>query len=118
VNRLTSADKVLCAIYAVLGLVALVWTQVVLVQYLGTDGNLLDDVTANGAATFTTIDLLAVALVALVFMVVEARRLGMRFIWVYVLLTFAVAVSVSLPLFLIVRQFRLAGQREVQPAAG
>ena len=115
-SRLTSTDKLLCAGYAVLGLTALVWTQIVLVNYLGTDGSLLDDITANGAATFTTIDLLAVALVALVFIVVEGRRLGMRFVWLYVVLTFAVAISVALPAFLIARQVNLAKARETAPA--
>ena len=57
------------------------------------------------------IDLLVVAFVALVFMVAEGRRIGMRFLWVYVLLTFLVAISVSLPLFLIVRQVHLAKER-------
>ena len=115
-NRLTGTDKVLCAVYAVLGLTALVWTQIVLVNYLGTDGSLFDDITANGAATFTTIDLFAVALVALVFMVVEGRRIGLRFLWVYVVLTFAVAISVALPAFLIARQIHLARERQEQPA--
>ncbi len=111
-NRLSSSDKVLCAIYAVLGLVALVWTQIVLVQYLRSgDGSLSDHLFGNGAATFVTIDLLAVALAGIVFMVAEGLRLGMRFIWVYVLLAFAVAISVSLPLFLIVRQVHLAKER-------
>jgi len=111
-TRLTSTDKALCAAYAVLGLLALVWTQIVLVQYIvDGDGNILDDVTANGAATFTVIDLLAVAFVALIFMVAEGRRLGMRFLWVYVVITFLVAISVSLPLFLIVRQVHLAKER-------
>jgi hypothetical protein len=112
VNRLSSSDKVLCAIYGALGLVALVWTQIVLVQYLRAgEGSLSDHLFGNGAATFVTIDLLAVALAGIVFMVAEGRRLGMRFIWVYVLLSFAVAISVSLPLFLIARQFRVAAQR-------
>ena len=112
-NRLTTADKVLCAAYGVLGLVALVWTQIVLVDYLRNgEGGLLDNLTVNGAATFATIDLLAVALVGIIFMVAEGRRLGMRFIWLYVLLSLAVAISVALPLFLIARQFRLAGERE------
>ena len=48
-------------------------------------------------------------------MIVEGRRLGMRFLWVYVLLTFAVAISVALPVFLIARQVCMAGQREAQP---
>lgn len=115
-NRLTSTDKALCAVYAVLGLAALIGTQIVLVQYVTSgDGSLLDDVVANGAATFTVIDLLAVAFVGLVFMVAEGRRLGMRRLWIYVVLTFAVAISVALPVFLIVRQLKLAEQREPQP---
>jgi hypothetical protein len=115
-KRLTSTDKTLCAVYAVLGLAALVGTQVVLVRYMNTsDRSLFDDLVENGATTFTAIDLLAVAVVGLVFMVVEGRRLGMRFLWVYVVLTFAVAISVALPVFLIARQVCLAGQREAQP---
>ena len=115
-DRLTSADKALCAIYAVLGLAALIGTQIVLFDYLASDGNLMDDVVANGSATFSLIDLLAVALVGLVFMIAEGRRLGMRFLWAYVVVTYLVAISVALPAFLIARQVHLAGQRQVQPA--
>ena len=119
-SRLTSTDKALCAVYAVLGLAALVGTQIALLRHFGTEGNgfaeALSDTVVNAAAAFTVIDLLAVALIGLVFMVVESRRLGMRFIWVYVVLTFAVAISVGLPAFLIARQIHLAGQRETQPA--
>jgi hypothetical protein len=116
VDRLTSTDKALCAVYAVVGLAALVGTQVVLVDYLKSDDrSLMDDVFANGAATFSAIDLLAVALVGLVFMVAEGRRVGMRFLWIYVVVTFAVAISVALPAFLIVRQVHLAGQRQAEP---
>ena len=41
-------------------------------------------------------------------MVVEARRLGIRFVWLYVILGFAIAISVTFPLFLIAREMRLA----------
>jgi hypothetical protein len=117
-SSLTSTDKALCAVYAVIGLAALIGTQVVLVQYMTSDGvSLFDDVVANGAATFSLIDLLAVAVIGLVFMVAEGRRLGMRFLWVYVVLTFAVAISVSLPLFLIARQVQLAKERAPVSAA-
>jgi hypothetical protein len=111
VNRLTSTEKALCAFYGLVAVVALVWTQIVLVDYLGSDGNLTDDLFGNGAAHFATVDLLAVAIVGIVFMVVEGRRVGVRFLWVYVLLSFLVAISVAFPLFLIARQVRLAGQR-------
>ena len=81
------------------------------------DGPYLDQLTANGVATFMLIDLLIVAVIGLMFMVVEGRRLGMRFLWVYVVLTFAVAISVSLPLFLIARQVHLARERAPVSAA-
>ena len=112
-NRLTSTDKALCAVYAVLGLIALVGTQVVLFAVHSSTATAASSTTwwRTAAATFMVIDLLAVAFVALVFMVAEGRRLGMRFLWVYVLLTFLVAISVSLPLFLIVRQVHLAKER-------
>ena len=120
-NRLTSTDKALCAVYGLLGLAALVGTQIALVRHMTQDtghgiADALSDTVVNPAATFTVIDLLSVALVGLVFMIVEGRRLGMRFLWVYVLLTFAVAISVALPVFLIARQVCMAGQREAQPA--
>ena len=45
---------------------------------------------------------------AFVWMVVEARRLGIRFVWAYIGLSLLVAVSVMFPLFLLARQRRLA----------
>lgn len=115
-SRLTAADKALCAAYGVLGLAALIGTQIALVRHLTSyEGNdlvgFVENAVINPAAAFGVIDLLAVALVALVFMVVESRRLGVRFLWVYVVLAFVVAISVAFPAFLIARQLRLAEQR-------
>jgi hypothetical protein len=55
-----------------------------------------------------TIDLIVVSVAALIFMVVEARRIGVEYLWVYVLLGFVVDISVAVPLFLIARERRLA----------
>jgi hypothetical protein len=41
-------------------------------------------------------------------MVVEARRLGVKFVWLYVIFGFLIAISVTFPLFLIAREMRLA----------
>jgi hypothetical protein len=38
----------------------------------------------------------------------EAHRLDIRFVWLYVVLSFVIAVSVMFPLFLIARQRALA----------
>ena len=40
-------------------------------------------------------------------MVAEARRFGIRFIWIYVVLGALIAISVTAPLFLVARERRL-----------
>jgi len=41
-------------------------------------------------------------------MVREARRIGVRFVWAYIVFAFLIAVSVTFPLFLIAREMRMA----------
>lgn len=53
-------------------------------------------------------DLFIVAVAAVVFMVVEARRLGMKRVWVYILLSGFTAMAFTFPLFLAMRERRLA----------
>lgn len=47
------------------------------------------------------------SLASLIWMIAEGRRLKMKRIWVYVVLTFAVAWAFSLPLFLFMRESKL-----------
>jgi hypothetical protein len=116
VSRFNRSDKIVCAAYAVLALGALVCTQLALVDFLRQDDNgglsgFLDDTVANPAATFMAIDVTFVAVVGIVFMLVEGYRLGMRRLWIYVLLAFGIAISVALPTFLLMRHLRLAPPR-------
>jgi uncharacterized membrane protein (UPF0182 family) len=53
-------------------------------------------------------DLLIVAIAISVFMVIEARRIGMRFVWVYILLSGITAMAFTVPLFLAMRERHLA----------
>jgi len=66
---------------------------------------------AGGFATTLTCSLTSDFLIGttpvLVWMVVEARRLGMRNWWAYVVLTFLVAFAFSCPLFLFLRERKL-----------
>ena len=62
---------------------------------------------ANRIATAFAIDLLFVALVACIWFYSEGRRLGMRRIWVYWVLTLAFGLAGTLPLFLFNRERRL-----------
>lgn len=50
-----------------------------------------------------TTDLLVVAIAAVAFMVVEGRRVGMRRVWILVLLAPLVALAFAFPLFLALR---------------
>lgn len=47
--------------------------------------------------------------VSLVWMMAEARRLGMKHAWVFVVVTFAIAWACALPLFLFFRERHLEG---------
>ena len=40
-------------------------------------------------------------------MVIEARRVGVKFVWAYIIGAFAIAISAVFPLFLIARELRL-----------
>jgi hypothetical protein len=62
----------------------------------------------NRATISITVDLFLFALAAVVWMVLEARRLQIRRVWLYVLFGITVAISVTFPLFLIARERRLA----------
>jgi hypothetical protein len=62
-----------------------------------------------------TSDFLIGTIPVLVWMVVEARRLKMRHLWIYVLGTFLVAFAFTCPLFLLMREIHL--QRRNDPGA-
>ncbi|MEZ0342735.1 DUF2834 domain-containing protein [Mycobacterium sp. pV006] len=113
---LTRADKILCAIYGVTALGALIatWWHNVAFFVSGQGRSIVDFVTAayaNHAAASLTNDVVLVAVAAFVFIVVEARRLGIAHVWVYLVMSICVAISVAFPVFLIVRQNVLARRR-------
>ncbi len=43
----------------------------------------------------------------MILMVIEARKLGVKYVWAYILAGFAIAISVTFPLFLLARELRL-----------
>lgn len=112
---MTRSDKLLCLIYAIIALAALVTTQVNNLAFLIQPNNggalgLVAALYASPAASFTN-DLLFYALAGSVFMAVEGHRLGLRHVWVYVFVLSPLAISFAFPLFLIARQMQLARQR-------
>lgn len=112
-NQLSTGAKVECLAYAVIAVVALIGTQWALVEGIRTaEGSfaaqMWADLTANPAVVFTTIDLFMVFLAALLFMIVEGRRLTIRWWWLYPVLSVGIGVSFGFPLFLIARRLRTA----------
>ncbi|WP_208301235.1 DUF2834 domain-containing protein [Mycobacterium sp. DL440] len=112
---LTRNDKILCGVYAVIAVVALVGTWWNNIRYVTTESTSLIDFFQSGyvnyASSSLTNDLLLFGLAAFVFMVVEARRIGIPKVWIYIVLSAVIAVSVAFPLYLIRRQFVLAARR-------
>ena len=75
---------------------------------------------ANPSVSSLSWDLLATASAASIFIILEGRRLGIRWYWAYVLFSFVTAVAFTFPLFLAVRERRLDQLERAAstPAAG
>lgn len=96
-------------VLAVLGLVA-TWTFNILA--IGEDSAWFGEWLTNGYATQSLqVDLLILAVAVGAVTVVEGRRIGMRHAWVFLPLSAITAAAFALPLFLALRERRLAGRR-------
>lgn len=101
---------------------AIVWFALSIVGLVGTWAfNLLaisqmrdfigDWVGSGPAVSSLTIDLLVVAVAGSILIIVESRRLGMRFGWLYVVLSGITAFAFTFPLFLAMRERTLEAHR-------
>lgn len=118
---MTRSEKIICGLYAAIAVIALVttWMNNIAFMLEPENQNALSFVRAlyaNGATASITNDLLLYALAGSIFMALEGRRLHMRHVWVYILLSLLIAVSVMFPLFLIARQIKMSQQRVPQSA--
>ncbi len=118
---MTTSRKILCAVYAVIAVAAFVATWSQNVAYFGAAhgaSGFLDfwkDTRANPATQSITVDIALFMLAAVVFMVLDARRLGIRYVWLYVVGAALIAISVTFPLYLIARERRLAAAGDDVP---
>jgi hypothetical protein len=114
--------KALCIAYGLIALLALVGTWGNNVAYLSlgfVQANMTfwQETLANPASRSITVDLFFLGIAVFVWMVLEARRLCMRGVWLYLLFGMLVAISVTVPIFLINRERALAA-REPSSNAG
>lgn len=101
------------SLYALLAVVGFIVPNVLVFQESIETGNILlwldPAATLSGmfgnriAAAFVT-DLLCIVLVALVWIVIESKRLNMKNSWVYIVLTLLFGLAGPLPLFLYQRE--------------
>lgn len=110
---MTTKDKIICATYALIALVALpaTWINNLAFMNQAQNNSILDFVQAayvNAATASLSNDLFLMAGAACIFMVIEGRRVGVRYVWLYLVFSGLIAISVTFPLFLLARQIKLA----------
>ena len=114
--------KALCTVYAAIGLVAFVGTWGNILGLVGEQGfwagtiRFWQDTLVNASSRFITVDLLFLGLAVVVWMVLEARRLRIPGVWLYVVAGLLVAISLTVPLFMIQRERKLAALEPGAPA--
>ena len=102
--------KVLCGVYAAIAIVALVATGSQNIVHVRNGGSFLgffETLKANPSSRGITADIFLFGLAVAILMVIEARRVGVKFVWAYIIGAFAIAISAVFPLFLIARELRL-----------
>ncbi len=98
-------------LYGLLSLAGLVGTWIFNIRYFvsGAEYGYLEGWFVNAAGSSASVDLIVVAVAVSIFMLIEGARLGWaRWAWVLVVLSFAIAVAFTFPLFLALREAALA----------
>ncbi|MFG6476957.1 DUF2834 domain-containing protein [Microbacterium sp. P06] len=99
-------------VYLALAIVGLVWTLALNAWTVIAGRNYFDDLFGSGPAVSSIgVDLLVVAVAGVVLIFAEARRLGMKRAWLYVVLSAVTAFAFTFPLFLAMRERKLAATR-------
>ena len=96
-------------VLAILGLIG-TWTFNV-IAIIGAHDFIGDWIGSGPAVSSLTVDLLVVAVAGSILIIVEARRLGMRHAWLYVVGAGLTAFAFTFPLFLAQRERLLATRR-------
>jgi Protein of unknown function DUF2834 len=109
-RTLPTSSKIVCAVYGAIAIAALIATWSQGLAYLHSLSGQIDfwvDAKVTPASRFIAVDIIYFALAAAVLMVIDARRLGIEFVWAYILGGIFIAISVAFPLYLIARELRV-----------
>lgn len=110
---MTPTRKISSFFYGITSLLALIGTWGNNVQYLslgfvGANVKFWQETLANPASRSITVDILFLFLAVSVWMFFEARRIGMKNAWLYVVFGIFIAISVTFPLFMLNREQALS----------
>ena len=98
-------------IYLALSIVGLVWTFTLNAWTVVEGRNYFADLFGSGPAVSSIgVDLLVVAIAGVVLIFAEARRLRMKRAWLYVVLSAVTAFAFTFPLFLAMRERKIAAR--------
>ncbi len=119
---MTLTRQTASVLYGLMALLALIGTWGNNLQYLhlglvGANLRFWQETLSNPASRSITVDVVFLFLAVSVWMCLEARRIGMKGAWLYVLLGALIAISVTYPVFMLNRERALA-TREGTDAAG
>src|ERR1700754_1254252 len=120
-TALPTSSKIVCVVYGAIAIAALIATWSQNLAYFDNPGrflaDFLNDSRVTPASRSLTVDIVLFFLAAAILMVVEARKHGVKFVWLYILGGFAIAISVTFPLFLIAREMRVGRTEETRLSA-
>jgi hypothetical protein len=115
---MTTKDKITCAVYGLIALLAIPATWINNIAFMQQPNNsFMDFMNAayvNAAAASLSNDLLFIAIAASMFMAIEGKRVGVRFVWLYLVFSGLVAISVTFPLFLLARHIKITTEQPAQ----
>jgi hypothetical protein len=112
-------SRSLALVYLVLGLAGLVLTWSQNLAYFGPAAaggfpDFLRGTVANPGARSIAFDILIVGWSASIWMVIEGRRRRMKWVWLFPVLGWTVAMAFALPLFLAARELALRTPPEIE----
>ncbi|WP_374021481.1 DUF2834 domain-containing protein [Mycobacterium sp. HNNTM2301] len=111
-TSIPTSRKVVCFIYGVIAVAALIATWSNGGPYVHSATDFLvtfwRDAKVTSASRFLAADALMLAISVVILMVIEARKHRVRFVWLYVAGSFFIAISVMFPLFLIARELGMS----------
>jgi Terpene cyclase DEP1 len=110
-STIPTSRKALCFVYGAIAIAALIATWSQNLAYLDKPARFLldfmNDSKVTPASRSLAVDIVLFFLTAMILMVIEARKHGVKFVWLYIAGGFAIAISVTFPLFLIARELRM-----------